>query len=744
MVAKFDDRGAIYGFEYDARDRLTAAIDAEGRRIDYGYDAAGNRTHLRTPSSTVEYDHDALNRLTEVVARLAGQPAAQQTRYTYDAVGNRSGQTHANGSTVSYQYDRRNRLSTLVHRTAAGVLLLGLSYQVDASGLRTGIVETQAQGTTLVQTRSASYGYDAHKRLTQSSVSGSTSSQTLNETFSYDAVGNRLSRVCMGQIRTCTGGLSSSSSIGTVTTLSSYDSNDRLTREQWGGNFSAVFDSTYDAAGNLLSKKQGTTTLASYTWDIENRLIQATLTPTTGSTTISRYQYDGNGIRRIADVLTQTSTSTTRTRSEYLIDPNQAYAQVLEDWTATATEAGLGEPALPDASLQTHYVYGDDLIAQATYSPLPPGEVGANAPGEGGNDPLARIGAPTGTRIVHVDGLGSTRLLTAHSLDAAGQPITTGTIQSPANETVTDRYAYSAFGDTDQASTSAPTGNTYRYTGEQLDPNLGWYYLRARYMNPGQGRFVGMDPFAGVNKIPSSLHRFMYGANDPISQIDPSGLTNLAEVQSAGAGLSSLSLRTISTVTFNTARVAANDALWSATAGASGYAAAGLGLITSFALTASAQKRDRFLGTPVIVFGREFSEHAQHISDAQRGDGSNFRPAPFALNRISPWDRGWLRAASECNAAARARAGGSRACDEYPFASSRQGGPVNYVAQSVSLRLLSRSESDGTRNFIRDFYSVGSVSNDGFSKRSRFIVVGIPEVRSFYTDRAGMVHYLRD
>jgi RHS repeat-associated protein len=36
-----------------------------------------------------------------------------------------------------------------------------------------------------------------------------------------------------------------------------------------------------------------------------------------------------------------------------------------------------------------------------------------------------------------------------------------------------------------------------RYRGEQYDPDLGLYYLRARYYNPATGRFLSRDPEDG-------------------------------------------------------------------------------------------------------------------------------------------------------------------------------------------------------------------------------------------------------
>jgi RHS repeat-associated protein len=101
-------------------------------------------------------------------------------------------------------------------------------------------------------------------------------------------------------------------------------------------------------------------------------------------------------------------------------------------------------------------------------------------------------------------------------VDATGAPLA-------GNESITDSYAYTAFGESDLASTTGTTTNNYRFTGEQLDPNLGFYYLRARYMSPQQGRFVGMDSFMGSDSDPVSLHKFLYASANPIMYVDPTG-----------------------------------------------------------------------------------------------------------------------------------------------------------------------------------------------------------------------------
>jgi RHS repeat-associated protein len=138
----------------------------------------------------------------------------------------------------------------------------------------------------------------------------------------------------------------------------------------------------------------------------------------------------------------------------------------------------------------------------------------------------------SGVSFYGYDGHGSVRLL----IDAAG--------------TVTDTYDYDAFGN--PINRTGTTSNDYLYTGEQFDANLGFYYLRARYMNPSSGRFFTMDSFEGSGNDPNSLHKYLYTSNDPVNGIDPSGNVTLSEVVYV-AGI----LGTIASFLFQTDRVVA-------------------------------------------------------------------------------------------------------------------------------------------------------------------------------------------
>jgi RHS repeat-associated protein len=62
----------------------------------------------------------------------------------------------------------------------------------------------------------------------------------------------------------------------------------------------------------------------------------------------------------------------------------------------------------------------------------------------------------------------------------------------------------------------------FGFTGEQ-DEIAGLIFLRARYYDPGIGRFISKDPFPGVLTLPSSLHPYQYALNNPIRFTDPTG-----------------------------------------------------------------------------------------------------------------------------------------------------------------------------------------------------------------------------
>ncbi len=93
--------------------------------------------------------------------------------------------------------------------------------------------------------------------------------------------------------------------------------------------------------------------------------------------------------------------------------------------------------------------------------------------------------------------------------------------------TATDTYVYDGFGL--PITTTGTTPNSFLYSGEQFDSTLGMYYLRARYYNPAIGRFESMDTDEGDTLDPSTLHKYVLTANNPINWLDPTGEAAIAE-----------------------------------------------------------------------------------------------------------------------------------------------------------------------------------------------------------------------
>ena len=231
----------------------------------------------------------------------------------------------------------------------------------------------------------------------------------------------------------------------------------------------------YDANGNTTRKIENGTQETVYTWNQEKRLV-AVQTPT--GENIS-YAYDASGVR--------VSKTVNGVTTEYLVDSNRDYAQVLEERVNDALIAS--------------YLYGLDLISQ-----------------ERGNADSYYL----------VDGLGSTRGLT----DGAGN--------------VTDSYSYDAFGNL--IASAGNVENYYLFAGEQFDKDLEQYYLRQRYYESETGRFTRRDTYSGHISDPITLHKYIYANANPVNGVDPSGFATITESLSIINTLSQLAARAYTTV----------------------------------------------------------------------------------------------------------------------------------------------------------------------------------------------------
>jgi RHS repeat-associated protein len=119
------------------------------------------------------------------------------------------------------------------------------------------------------------------------------------------------------------------------------------------------------------------------------------------------------------------------------------------------------------------------------------------------DEPLAMLRSST-TSYFHADGLGSVTSLS----NAAGS--------------LAQTYGYDSFGK--QTSSSGSLTNPFQYTGRELDSETSLYYMRARYFDPSNGRFINEDPL-GFDSGGENF--YAYTENNPIGFKDPLGLYTL-------------------------------------------------------------------------------------------------------------------------------------------------------------------------------------------------------------------------
>ncbi|MGH9762798.1 MAG: hypothetical protein ACREAC_18400, partial [Blastocatellia bacterium] len=467
LASHTDFNGKTTTFGYDSMNRLLSKTPDPSfssvpgfpsgtfsAPITFTYTATGRRATMTDPSGTTKYSHDSRDRLTSKAT-----PEGTLT-YSYDSAGNVLSvqSSNANGVNTGYSYDKDERLSTVTDnasvvtgstRPASGVT----TYSYDVAGNLSGFLYPNS-----VQT---SYTYNTLNRLTNMTVakvavgggsggsgSGGPSTNLASYAYTLGPAGNRtVVQELSGRTvnysyddiyRLTAETISSDPTTANNGNISyAYDAvGNRQSRTSTIAAVPSVASSSYDADDRLSTDSYdangSTTKLGSnnYAYDFENHIVSVN----PGSPNAITILYDANG-SRVAKTVNGVTT-------RYLVDDNNptGNAQVVDELT--------------NSSVSRTYTYGHMLISESQLT------------GSGSS-------ASWTTSFYGLDGHGSVRSL----MDPSG--------------TVTDTYDYDAFGILIHQTGS--TSNVYLYSGEQFDPDLGFYYQRARYLNMASGRFWTSD-----------------------------------------------------------------------------------------------------------------------------------------------------------------------------------------------------------------------------------------------------------
>ena len=510
-ISQTDANNHITRFAYDQLGRRVSRTLPLGQSESYAYDAAGNlASRIDFNNHTTTYSYDNMNRLTLKTADVffsagacaAGACGATQVGYTYTATGRRASMTDASGLT-SYIYDTRDRLLT------KGTPFGTLTYTYDAQGNILTLKSSNVGGASMT------YTYDPLNRLASvTDPSGATS-------YTYDAVGNLTGFAYPNGVLTSYG----YNALNRLTTMQSTCA----TGTGCGapGTALATYAYTLGPAGNRLSVAELSGRTVNYGYDDLYRLTSETIAGATSQNGAVSYQYDsvGNRLQRSSTVPALPATgllnydANDRTASDpYDADGNLLNGGVgsnIYDFENHLVAAGGVSLAYDGdgnrvqetvAGVTTSYLVADQNLtgyAQVMDELLSGAVSRTYSYGlELINERQSISGTPT-TSFYGFDGHGSVRFL----LSSTGA--------------VTDTYDYDAFGNLIASTGSTP--NNFRFAGEQFDRVLGIYYNRARYYDQRQGRFWTMDTYEGDPSSPASLHKYLYGAEDPVDKLDQSG-----------------------------------------------------------------------------------------------------------------------------------------------------------------------------------------------------------------------------
>ncbi|HEV8178306.1 MAG TPA: RHS repeat-associated core domain-containing protein, partial [Gemmatimonadales bacterium] len=474
---------------YDGLDRLHRTTGTNLTPIVRDYDITGHRLAMTDESGRTTYGYNGLDYLTSVRVNT-GRANGYTVNYGYDFLGRRTNLTTDNGApALTYTNDLAGRLQVIGRGNDA-------SY-ASADYDPVGRLHTIHRGRNLLTT----YTYDAADRVTdietdQLAANGNrpVPDDTPLAMFHYSLYPN-------GQAAQATETLN-----GVTRRVDyQYDGLGRLfTAIEHPGddpnNIGWAYRYIYDAAGNRTG----------YARSFNQRILETTTSLYNPANQQTDWRYDDAG------------NVTANGSAFYTYDGLNRLVRVGDGSSGPPADSyqynGDGQ-LLTDFQRQATVHYTIDFA-----SPLPT-QIGAALDTSGGRgsewytqgwgQQLAREpnANSRNTTWFATDRLGSVRL----KITAQGQ---TALNYDPYGSVETAAPAAAA--QLQEPAAGTTTGSGPGFTGEPQAAN-GLVYLRSRWYNPNESRFLSRDSYAGQLADPTSLHPYLYGASDPVNHTDPSG-----------------------------------------------------------------------------------------------------------------------------------------------------------------------------------------------------------------------------
>lgn len=435
---------------------------------------------------TTTRHHDLLNRLTTVASQTVESPASPDTAaaalaYAYNAAGQKTRTTQADGSFWLYDYDALGQLVDARRYWDDWTPVAGqqFAYAFDDIGNRT--LSRTGGDETGAALRSSAYAIDSVNQIVARTVPSS-----------VDILGQATAAASLevnGQLAYRRGEyfraeLAVDNSTGPawhpVTARAMLDASPNpadATTTQAGHVFvpSASEAFVHDADGNLLQDDRWT-----YVWDAENRLTSLLahqhLPP--AARFALHFRYDPFGRRISKTVSNWTGTTWNRVLDERYVHDGWNLLTVLD---------------AADRQPKRSFLWGNDLSGTM-----------AGAGGVGG---LLAVSDADSTAFAIVDGLGNVSGL----VDAA-------------SGVTTARYEYGPFGEPLRCTGPAAHTNPFRFSTRFHDDESDLVCFGHRYYHPQLGRWLSRDPL----EEKGGLNLFAYVDNQPTDESDFLGLVRIS------------------------------------------------------------------------------------------------------------------------------------------------------------------------------------------------------------------------